>query len=184
MKTFILFTFLIASVSVRCQSVLERLPRNPETQKVEYVEIVEVPQATKATLFAKAQTWMATTFRSANQTIQLADKETGTLIAKGTMPTRVRAMGRDYPAGVFRLTMAVQVKDGKYKVTLSEIVHEGDINPNGAATMGPIENSAKASMIRYPTRKQWDELRANFHDDALKFLAKFKETMQKPNDDF
>lgn len=75
MKSTILFLgFALASQLVNGQEkLLDVLPL--EKRKVSYSEVVQVEGATQSELYKRAKVWFVNAFRSANDVIQLDDKE-------------------------------------------------------------------------------------------------------------
>lgn len=89
--------------------------------------IVDSVSGDKNALYVKAYEWMAKTYNSSKDIIQMSDKEAGKIIAKSVILTPTI---RNYLGGILgneavRYTIQIDVKDGKYKCVLSDFNHEG-----------------------------------------------------------
>lgn len=93
----------------------------------EYSEVVQVEGKTADQLYASAKEWIAKTFVSANDVIQMDDVTAGKLIGKG-----YAEVANSYTtAGMMKLTMfitwklnftiTIAVKDGRYKCDITDI---------------------------------------------------------------
>lgn len=86
---------------------------------------VEIEGASKAELYNRATAWFYRTFRSGKNVLELQDKEAGMITGKGVIAYDAPAFspGTNF-TGYFYLTMAVDVKDGKYRYRIENISHE------------------------------------------------------------
>jgi hypothetical protein len=103
-----------------CLSILgaDKLPDLPRNEKgeVAFQGVVLVEGASKAELRSRARAWIATTYRSANDVVQLDDVDAGTIIVKGNLGSIWKcwgAMREDH----FRHTLTLEIKDGRYRYT-------------------------------------------------------------------
>jgi hypothetical protein len=80
------------------------------TNKYQATGVVIVNSATKEILYTKTKEWIALNYKSANDVIQLADKETCKIILKGTFPTTMFMK-----EGWLEHTLIFDFKDGKFK---------------------------------------------------------------------
>lgn len=126
---------------------------------------MEVLGVTKDQLYTRAYEWLAKAYRSANDVIQMQDKEAGRLVGKGTTTVRVRGVS----AGYVRHTFTIYLKDGRYKYVLTDLVHE----PGGMKDVysgGPLE-SPKAEILPFGGKKPWDAVRNDADGDARRLVA-------------
>ncbi|MDO7874097.1 DUF4468 domain-containing protein [Hymenobacter sp. ASUV-10] len=109
------------------------LPVDPDTRAVTYTGVVEAPGATKAQLYARGLEWMARTYQSANDAVQLKDAEQGKLVAKGFMVVTLAApnvgmamLGVPQPSTMLlEQTLSLYLKDGRYKYVLTDLSLKG-----------------------------------------------------------
>lgn len=146
-STYLIFLGLIV-INSKAFSQRELLPRNPETKLIEYSDLVLVDSSlTKEKLYLKAKEWFAQSFRSANDVIQMDDKEAGIIVGKGLFSTR-------YTIGNIHFTMKVQVKDGRYKYWISNFRHE-ELTHNWSG--GFLENEKPDCGYFLIAKKAWVE---------------------------
>lgn len=81
-----------------------------------FKQVVKAEHVSKAELYTRGREWFARTFRSADQVLEMEDREAGKLIGKAYSPFR---NGADC-----WYTVIVQVKDGKYKVEITNIYYK------------------------------------------------------------
>ena len=94
---------------------LESLHVDSETKLWTVQEVVPVEGVSAKDLFSRGRAWVATTYLSANDVVQLTDADAGRLIAKGQT---------SIPWTMIRLlvwhTVTLEVKEGRYRVTVSD----------------------------------------------------------------
>lgn len=95
----------------------QEIPFNDEG-KVEFIEIISFDSIGKEELFINSQEWVVNAYNSANDVIQMNDKEAGKLIVKGIHQYNNALIG-DLN---LHHTLSVSVKDGKIRVSLSNLV--------------------------------------------------------------
>ena len=150
MKTILLSSFLMLSSIVFAQE----LPINEKTGKVSYEGIVKVEGSSATDLYIKANEWFAMTFNSANNVIQMQDKDAGKIIGKGAI--EVEKSG--YPNGVFDFTIKFTAKEGRYRYVITDIAHDkrgSALNGSG----GAIENEKPACGSMNMFKKHWNKLK-------------------------
>jgi len=72
----------------------------------------------KDELFKRARKWFAKTYNSSKDVLQVNDPSTGELIGKGIMATKAKINRINWNNDVDH-TLAVEVKDGRYRITLN-----------------------------------------------------------------
>lgn len=81
---------------------------------ISYSDVVTVEGASKEQFFLRGRQWVAQSFRSANDVLQINDKDAGELSGKGIVVISYKYNGKkDYPANC-RLTLNIWAKDNKY----------------------------------------------------------------------
>lgn len=88
--------------------------------KVNYTETVTVDSIKKDVLYGKAKLWFANAFKSANDVVQLDDKDNGIILGKGTI-IKNEMTGLQSVKKTWKFTIKIQVKDGKYKAEIYDI---------------------------------------------------------------
>jgi hypothetical protein len=136
---------------------LSILPVSPDTDLITYEGVIEVAGMDKAVLYSRAYNWLAKTYRSSTDVIQVQDKETGELVAKGLV--RVTSRGRD--AGSVLHTLTIYIKDGRCKYVLTNLVHQA--GTSSYLSGGPLEQQ-KAHILpagMFGAQRAWTDIRAS-----------------------
>jgi hypothetical protein len=86
-----------------------------DSAKAYYTAVVKVDSSTKAELYTKARSWFAKTYNSSKSVIQMDDKDAGEIVGRGAAEAYINAgLGVKLKMWV-QYTLAVFMKDGKYK---------------------------------------------------------------------
>ncbi len=83
----------------------------------EYTEVVQIENKNADELYVKAKEWFVLSFNSANDVIQLDDKENKKLIGKGIKKIEHYVNGISVPLSMY-FTLITEFKDGRYKCEL------------------------------------------------------------------
>ena len=85
-----------------------------------FIQVIEAPGRTAAQLYTTLNYWFTATFNDANSTIKLNDKETGCIIAQGSVEGVATHTGGSNKYNVsIRPVIRVDIKEGKCRVTYS-----------------------------------------------------------------
>jgi hypothetical protein len=110
-KVQFLITIVLISSTSYGQSTLPK-----KDGKVTYTNVINVDSVRKDELFVRAKKWFATTYKSANDVIQMDDKDAGEIVGKGNMQIKYYARNPRISH-----TITISVKDGKYRYTISDL---------------------------------------------------------------
>jgi hypothetical protein len=96
--------------------------RMPKDDSGRYIlqDVVQAEGISAEELFARARAWVAQTYRSANDVVQLEDKATGRLVAKGFDHLE----GMLYSADVWH-TLTIEIKEGRWRYTMTNFDARG-----------------------------------------------------------
>ena len=104
------------AANLRSESMLTLDKNNALT----YIQVIEAPGRTSTQLYTTLNYWFTATFNDANSTIKLNDKETGCIIAQGSVEgiaTHTGGSNKYYVS--IRPIIRVDIKDGRCRVTYS-----------------------------------------------------------------
>jgi len=174
-KAIILAIFL--PVAVSAQKI------NVDTLSWDYTGVVQVDSASENVLKSRTKLFVAESFKSGKEVMQLDDP--GVLVIKGNIApiVKVPLLGKiEY--GYVHFTAKIQVKDGKYKYTLSEFNHEAH-EPN-MGSGGKLANKRPACGTFLMTEGQWRQIKAYTNERILAFIGQLEKAMRKgaKKDDF
>lgn len=188
---------LITSKSVKAQTV--------DTTALTF-EMIDTVDGTADQLFVKAMEWVATTYNSANDVVQLSDKVAGKIVGKGYKSITLPFPTEKPPYPFSRLppvattfgvtyTFTIDIKEGKYRHRLTgfrasrtgfgmpiEDAFEAEYtDPNS------IKDKKSAELVKYVIKRNKQEI-ANAKYITLAYgmalLENLKEAMRKPADTF
>lgn len=179
---------LIAVVLSGCCSMKKidfstTVPINSETQKVDFTEAIEIDTTNKNELYSRAREWFAHTFISANDVLQMDDKDNGKLIGKAT--DKMPEMGAN---AVMHFTVSIYIKDNKYKYSFSDIHYEFDQMQGYGATARIVRTDISAEEIIIPNKINGcacmvARARAKWRDSTIarmnKIVLNLKASMEK-----
>lgn len=103
------------------------ISKGPE-RKFDIERTVELPNVSKDELYDRALLWLTKSFRSANDAIQMKDKEAGRIICQASIPYAAPAFapGTNY-SGHFSFTLTYECKEGKYRYRIENAKHESSL---------------------------------------------------------
>jgi hypothetical protein len=89
-----------------------------------YSKVIQADSLDKTSTHVALRMWFTEFFKSANHVIQMDDKDAGIIIGKGS--TKYNYGGLTYLCyeGYINFTVKVQIRDGRYKAEVSNIIHE------------------------------------------------------------
>ena len=108
---------LVGGSSLSAEEKYPKPPKDETTHKFAYRGVVEVGGVDADTLYGRAMAWVATTYRSANEVIQLDDPYAGRIIAKGNFSFTAHGSQKSV-----NHTLTIEVKDGRYRYALTDFV--------------------------------------------------------------
>ena len=101
---------------------------------VHFSEVVQVPNVTSNDLYMNAITWVNNTYASPKSVLQTNDKELGLIT--------IKAITNKGSFSYTKFTMTIQVKDGRYKYDIYDIV----IKMTGEYTAGMPDKTYQTLM--------------------------------------
>ena len=172
MKNTCLALFLITSISVFGQE----LPINEKTGKVSYENIIKAEGTSASDLYMQANAWFAKTFNSENYAgIVNSDKEAGKIIAKGVIAVRIANIYMAYAAGGFDFTITFTAKEGRCRYVITDIKHDGKEDTMHSG--GIIENEKPECGSMNMSKKKWNNLKTQVHDNLTSLSKDFEQHM-------
>ena len=120
MKKVIIIAVLLPLFAFAQKNVSEKI--FPEVNgEINYTEVVKVDSTIKKDeLYVNAKAWFVGTYKSANDVLQMQDKEAGVLIGKGIFEIPYKLFVGSTRVSVNH-TIKVYVKDGKYKYEITDL---------------------------------------------------------------
>jgi uncharacterized protein (DUF2344 family) len=137
----LLILFLLTSVCYSQEKLKEILPI--ENDMVVYSDVVKVDSVGANGLYNRAKKWIALRYKSANNVIQLDNKEDKILIGKGNFSinyyTRNPVIGH---------TIQIEAREGRYKYTISNFIYSDVRGDSFAIEKFPNSWAGKKKLYR------------------------------------
>ena len=165
MKKIIFLMLMFVSVNVMAQG-------NP----LQCDSVIQVKDKNATTLYPMLKAWAAVTYNSANAVIQMDDPQNGILICKGAFKYAAPG-GMSYRCidGWVNYTLKIQVRDGRYKVTMGDFNHEtSDLEWKKTWSFGLItdrEKYKKKGMQDKRWTKTWLDLKLKCEREYMAMIV-------------
>ncbi len=118
MKAILFLTFLLSSTTGFGQ-LIDELPKD-ESGSLNFNEVIQLEGNSKAELYLRSKQFFVDVFKSANDVIQMDDKEAGIIIGKGFNDIYIKVMGMNTPIQMW-YSIKIQSKDNRYKYEIYDI---------------------------------------------------------------
>ncbi len=142
---------------------------------ITFSKVIRVDSVGKAELFSTINDWFASTYNSANDVIQMADKEDGTIIGKGSMNYSFGKAVYGCYEGYINYTIKAYIKDNRYKIELSNFSHVGNGSACSLSNITTAEFYATTGMSKNYQNNVWKDLKTKielFSNDIFESLNK------------
>lgn len=147
--------FLLIILISGCASLYQGTPLKDPVVVLE--KVIETPDKDKGELYISVNSWFVSTFVSAESVIEYQDKEAGKVMGKYTT---------SFTDGSYiynmRSTIAVDVKDNKAKIKLSEPMVKIIGNKYGYATSATDYAPVSTEELKVQTMIVWNRLVREF----------------------
>jgi len=164
-----------------------KLPIDTSTHKVSYSAITIATGIKQKELYSKAKQWVVYSYKSAKDAIQMDDPDNGKLILKGFVAGDDETFrGVLFTYNIY-YTITISIKDGKYKVNISDFEREM-ISDGKTLAKIPIETtlehlkSGNSDVSKEETDKMYFGLKSNINKVALNIIESFKSAMSKKDE--
>ena len=169
MKKCLFLMLMLVSVSVMAQE-----------QPIQFDEVIKAEGKSVAEVYTTVKTWVATNFNSAQDVIQMDDPDNGILVCRGTFEYNNGGgiMGAVLDGWVF-YTLKVQVREGRYKVSVGNFTHKANPVKNGVYdwSLGLIttrERAKEKGTVDGRQKKAWKKLKTVCEAKAYDLIERLK----------
>jgi hypothetical protein len=138
-----------------------------------FSKVIQADSLNKTELFIKVNDWFATNYKSANDVIQMADKDAGTIIGKGSQPYSYGKLSYGCYDGYLNYTIKVYVKDNRFKIELTDFVHSVRVGNSSECEFGTITDAeiyTSKGISKSYHNKAWVDMKTkiqNFSEDIF-----------------
>lgn len=167
------YLLLFLSIAVSGLSFSQALPVDTATKKITYSEVVDVNGANKDVLYSRAKN-----LNMVRENVKVDNKTDGTYSYKGQLKVTYPApqVGMKHN-GVVNYVVTVFVKDGKYKYTITDFIHQSD-KGNGGKLEGKLPECNKYVL----TQAGWGEIKKQTNDNMEILIKNIKLNMDPVSD--
>jgi hypothetical protein len=166
----IAITIMLFGITLKAQDVVPELPVDPETKLITYKEVVTVP-GTPSELFNRAIEWINKQYKNPTDATKVRNPATGVIEIIHRFELTKDEKGMTRPAGIVDYTMKLEMKDGRYRYTISNF-NSKDVSRQ------PLERwMDKKDKAYIPA---WDDCLKQVDDATRKLIESLKLGMQPP----
>lgn len=163
----------ILTVAVMITAVFGQTP-------LKYTEVVKIDSVLSNELYNRASLWFATAYNSANDVLQMDDKDKGQIIGKANIIYKPKVFsGSEQTKGSIKYTIKIFVKDGRYKYEISDFIHV----PYGSSSFGLITTDEECPnpkpMAKRWSNKVWQDIKNQIGNNISSLIASLKHDMSK-----
>ncbi len=146
-----------------------------------YTEVIKLDSVSKEELYDRAKRFFVENYKSANDVIQLDDKENGEIVGKGVFKVNFnQGIAGIQPTSVYH-TILIAVKDGRYKYEIKNLIvryySKGSSIGTSYIAGRDVENPAE--IYASSKMKMFKRFAAEIDSQVNATIALLKEAMTK-----
>lgn len=107
-------------------------------EKLTFSEVIQADNLSKSDIYAALRGWVATSYNSAQDVIQMDDKDAGIIICSALFEYSYGKMQYKAYEGVIKYSLKLQIKDGRFKAEVSNIIHQNNHGNSEKCNLGNI----------------------------------------------
>lgn len=179
-KKIIVSFFLTISLILTTELVKAQFPIDSVSGEVRYGGVVELTGLTKETIYNKAKLWITSNLKSSDNMTNLNDASQDKLIGTGTVDIdslRLPFLFKAYAIAKINFKFIVQIKDGKLKYSLENIIlyyKDKNVVETGLNPIKPDNNWTK-NMTRKFSESAYERVNGKIESILSNFVYKMKE---------
>ena len=156
---------LIASANITAQ------------ENLVFEKVIKTDSIEKILLYTIINEWFASTYNSANDVIQMADKDAGTIIGKGSISYNNKCY-----TGYIKYTIKISVRDHRYKVELNNFNHSAKIGNSASCTFGTLTTATKYTtkgISKKYHNRAWDDMKVTVEQYSNRIFESLEKKTKK-----
>lgn len=122
---------------------------------ITYTEVVPLAGVSKTELYTRARQWFSEAYKSADNVIQMDDKQAGIIIGKALFRFKSGVAFSAIVEGVINYTVKISVKEGRYKYEITNFIHEARNTAAAATDFGLITDSPTSPVTASMSGKKF-----------------------------
>jgi len=156
MKKILLFILFFGINQMANSQLMKDLPFDQDG-KIIYAEVVSQP-GDEAFLHLKAKEFFANCFKSSNDVIQLDDKDSKSIIAKGSSKIFIDIKKQSVPV-ILLFTLKIESKEGRYRYEINSLKYNAQGNEFSAESLFSKEKEVEYNKSSSKSRLIADQYR-------------------------
>lgn len=127
-----------------------------------FTKVISTDSIGKPKLFSTVLDWFASTYNSANDVIQMSDKDEGIIVGNGSMSYSYGKMTYLCYEGYINYKIKIYIKDNRYKVELTNFNHSVKPGNGPQCALGLITNSevyTTTGMSKHYHNNVWNDIK-------------------------
>jgi len=159
-----------------------------ESERLTFSKVIPKENVDSKSIFVAVKSWFGMNFVSAKSVIEVEDKDAGLIIGNSLVPYSKGGLSYSAYEGDLKFTLKIQIKDNRFKVTVSNFLHEGTRNPNyELGVLTTSETFTDKGMNKKFHNIVWADLKTKAEQIANKYfldLSKIEIKNQGSEDDW
>jgi hypothetical protein len=149
---------------------------------ITFNKVITTDSIGKSQLYLKIYEWFASNFNSANDVIQMSDKEAGVIIGNGIMNYKYENTSNSSYDGSVSYKIKVNFKDDRIKVELTDFIHSGK-----GFNLGLINDSEEYTtkgMYKNYHNSSWKDVKLKCEQYSQSIFISMEEKITIRSDDW
>lgn len=145
-----------------------------ESERLTFSKVIPVENVDSKSIFVALKEWFGMNFVSAKSVIEVEDKEAGLIIGNSQVPYSKGGLSYSAYSANLKYTLKIQIKDNRFKITVSNFLHEGTQNPNyELGILTTAETFTNKGMNKKFHNNVWADLKIKAEEIANKYFLDF-----------
>ena len=157
--------------------------------RLSFEKVIQADSIKKDYIYNGLKEWVGMNFKSAKNVIEIDDKESGLLIINSVRDYDIKNLQLSCFDGYLHFTVKFQVKDGRFKVNVTNFVHENAPGNKESCNIGLVTTDelypGKSGFgMKGYNNKIWNDLKAKsklIADDIIGKIEIIDFSASKPN---
>jgi hypothetical protein len=134
---------------------------------ISFSEVIQVEGTSKDIIYNNIMAWIGDNYNSPKDVISISDKSSGLIVLNGTMNYKHKGMGYLCYEGWVDYSIKIQIKDNRFKVTISNFIHHNLPRNSDGCNLGLITEAdvfTKKGMQKAYNNKVWGDIKMKAKD--------------------
>jgi hypothetical protein len=143
-------------------------------EKLSFEKVIPVEGVDKQTLFVGIKEWIGLNFNSAKSVIEVEDKEAGLIVGKSNIEYEKSTFGYGCYGGWLNFNIRIQCRDGRFKVELTNFVHEIKKGNSDGCQLGLLTTATeygKGGLQKKFNNNVWKDLKEKAETLSLVYFT-------------